>query len=70
MKINVIYIQQLFVQYRNYSYVAQKIADKEEVKANKDNDFAVKISLLIVGVLILLVIINILIYYFVKKKKK
>ena len=55
--------------YEKYSFEAQVIADKEEQKAKKDEDFAVKVSLSVVGVLILIIVIGIVIYYFVKKKK-
>ena len=55
--------------YGRHSYEAQIIADNEEKKAKADDDFAVKLSLSIVGIVILLIVIGIVIYYFVKKKK-
>ena len=55
---------------KTYEYEVQVITnydDKNEV--DDDDDYALEISLSVIGVVILLVIIGIVVYYFVKKKK-
>jgi len=56
---------------KTYEYEVQVITnydDKNEVDDDDDN-YALEISLSVIGVVILLVIIGIVVYYFVKKKK-
>ena len=55
--------------YKYYEYEAQVYSNVEEIKAEEDNNLAVKVSLSVVGVFILLVIIGIIVFYFVKKNK-
>ena len=55
--------------YKYYEYEAQVYSNVEEIKAEEDDNLAVKVSLSVVGVFILLVIIGIIVFYFVKKNK-